>query len=224
MKPLTHELYQSLKTLFLALILSIGVSYVYAWTGPTATAPNNNTSAPINVGTVSQVKSGGLGVTAFTADSIALNGNTITTSGSNSTYGAVTIKGAKGGYPGINFKDSAGTNAGTLMMGPTHSGFFNNADNNWRWYTTDAGDTWQASYANATDYYIRNTGRWASQGANHPQNSCYWQTYYFWYYYYDSPYLDYAITCSNGYYLAGVMQTSMLMGAPGSMNYYCCAF
>ena len=63
---------QSLKILILAIILSIGVSYVYAWTGPTATAPDGNVSAPINVSATSQVKSGGLGVTNLIADSVTV--------------------------------------------------------------------------------------------------------------------------------------------------------
>ena len=58
-----------IKILILAVILSIGVSYVYAdWTGPTLTAPGGNVSAPINAGATSQVKSGGLWVASLGAD------------------------------------------------------------------------------------------------------------------------------------------------------------
>lgn len=42
----------------LTLVLSFGVSYALAWTGPTASPPNNNTPAPINVGATTQTKSG----------------------------------------------------------------------------------------------------------------------------------------------------------------------
>ena len=59
---------QFLKPLLLAVILSIGVSYVYAWTGPTATAPSGNIQAPINVSATSQVKSGGLWVASLGTD------------------------------------------------------------------------------------------------------------------------------------------------------------
>ena len=38
------------------------MQYVYAWTGPTAQPANNNTAAPINVGTTAQIKDGGFGV------------------------------------------------------------------------------------------------------------------------------------------------------------------
>ena len=64
-------------------------------------------------------------------------------SGSNSSYGAITMQGSKNGYSGINFRDAAGNIAGTLMMSPTYSGFFNAADNNWRWYVDNAGNSYQ---------------------------------------------------------------------------------
>lgn len=57
MKPYT----QSFKTILLALILSFGISFVFAWTGPTTTPPAGNTSAPINTSADTQYKGGGLG-------------------------------------------------------------------------------------------------------------------------------------------------------------------
>ncbi len=75
-----HELWQSAKILTVALVLSLGVQYASAaWSGPTATPPNENTSAPINVSATSQVKSGGLGVTNLVADSVTVGG-TVNTS------------------------------------------------------------------------------------------------------------------------------------------------
>lgn len=41
-------------------------SSVFSWTGPTATPPSGNISAPLNVGTSNQVKDGGLSVNALT--------------------------------------------------------------------------------------------------------------------------------------------------------------
>jgi hypothetical protein len=37
-------------------------SIAYAWNGPSAQAPNGNVPAPINIGSVSQTKQGGLGL------------------------------------------------------------------------------------------------------------------------------------------------------------------
>ena len=53
------------------LIISLTINYLQAaWTGPTATAPQNNTDAPINTGTATQNKDGTLGV-----DGLAVFGN-----------------------------------------------------------------------------------------------------------------------------------------------------
>lgn len=56
------------KVLLLAAVLVLGVQVASAqWKDPTAAPPGNNTPAPVNVGTVAQVKGGGLSVNAFTA-------------------------------------------------------------------------------------------------------------------------------------------------------------
>jgi len=66
--------------------------------------------------------------------------------GSQTTYGATTVIGAKNAYSGLNFQTVAGTSAGTLMMSPAASGFYNAADTGWRWFTDNIGDTTQAGY------------------------------------------------------------------------------
>ena len=66
------QLIQPIKILILAIVLSIGVSYVYAWTGPASAPPEGNTPVPINVGATTQVKIGGLGVTNLIADSVTV--------------------------------------------------------------------------------------------------------------------------------------------------------
>ncbi|OHA79314.1 MAG: hypothetical protein A2747_02635 [Candidatus Yonathbacteria bacterium RIFCSPHIGHO2_01_FULL_44_41] len=59
---------QFLKIVLVALTLSIGVGYAFAWTVPTATPPVGNVAAPINVSGTSQYKgdptahTGGLGI------------------------------------------------------------------------------------------------------------------------------------------------------------------
>lgn len=55
-----YNITQTIKVLVLALVLSFGLSYVYAWTAPTATPPGGNTAAPINTGSTNQIKIGGL--------------------------------------------------------------------------------------------------------------------------------------------------------------------
>jgi len=57
---------QPLKTLTLALVLSIGVSYAYAaWAPPTNAPTGGNAEAPINVGSATQLKAGGLSVSGL---------------------------------------------------------------------------------------------------------------------------------------------------------------
>ncbi|TAN37010.1 hypothetical protein EPN27_00350, partial [Patescibacteria group bacterium] len=53
---------QALKVTTLAIILSFGISYVYAWTAPTATPPGGNVSAPINTSATAQYKEGAFGI------------------------------------------------------------------------------------------------------------------------------------------------------------------
>ncbi len=48
----------TLKITTLAIVLSFGLSFVYAWTAPTQSPPGGNTSAPINVGSADQTKVG----------------------------------------------------------------------------------------------------------------------------------------------------------------------
>ncbi|MEK7567368.1 MAG: Hint domain-containing homing endonuclease [Patescibacteria group bacterium] len=74
MKDLISKFSQTLKTVFLALVLSFGVSIIFAWTGPTQAPPNGNTSEPINISSVTQVKSGGFGVGNFLADIALFSG------------------------------------------------------------------------------------------------------------------------------------------------------
>ncbi|HEY4499233.1 MAG TPA: hypothetical protein VJH94_04200 [Candidatus Paceibacterota bacterium] len=60
MKTLAHQALDTGKIIALALALSIGVSYLFAWTGPTAPPPEGNVAAPVNVGSNAQAKLGGL--------------------------------------------------------------------------------------------------------------------------------------------------------------------
>lgn len=54
------RIFQQVKIVALAFIFSLGLSYVYAWTAPTATPPAGNVSAPINTGDNTQYKAGNL--------------------------------------------------------------------------------------------------------------------------------------------------------------------
>ncbi|MFA6257658.1 MAG: hypothetical protein WC671_01455 [Candidatus Paceibacterota bacterium] len=70
------KIIQNIKSIILALMLVAGVSYVSAvgtWSGPTATAPGNNTDTPLNVGSTLQSKSGWLGVGGIFTPSVSMD-------------------------------------------------------------------------------------------------------------------------------------------------------
>lgn len=70
--------------------------------------------------------------------------------GAQSTYGQLTIQGGEtNGWSGINFKDTAGTNVGTLMMRTDFAGFYNNLDTAWNWYVDNSGNSIQPGNAQA---------------------------------------------------------------------------
>lgn len=56
---------QPLKVIALALVLSVGISYVSAWTAPTVTPPNGNVAAPLNVSGNDQTKLGSISAASF---------------------------------------------------------------------------------------------------------------------------------------------------------------
>ncbi len=55
----------------LAIVLSLGLSYVHAWTAPTVSPPGGNTAAPLNTSLVAQVKYGGLVIDSLGIANIA---------------------------------------------------------------------------------------------------------------------------------------------------------
>lgn len=87
----------------IGIALTAGATVVYAWTGPTGTAPNNNVAAPLNTSATAQTKSGNLTIsgvlnlgngvfnTAAGGTVLDANGNWVRTYGTggwyNQTYG-----------------------------------------------------------------------------------------------------------------------------------------
>ncbi len=60
-----NKILRDIKIILLSIVISFGISLVYAWNGPLSTPPNNNTYTPINVSLTSQTKSGSLWAGAF---------------------------------------------------------------------------------------------------------------------------------------------------------------
>ena len=67
-----NKLISTLKIVALALVLSFGISYVYAWTAPTSTAPGGNVSAPLNTSGTAQTKTGDITARTITAPTVCV--------------------------------------------------------------------------------------------------------------------------------------------------------
>jgi hypothetical protein len=145
---------QSLNTLagiLAGIVVGMGIQVALAWNAPTVAPPDpNGVSGPITTGGAGQFKTGSLGIGTSYApvQSLEVGGNAVFNgilfgAGADTTYGALTVRGTKNGWSGLNFRQASGANTGTLMMHPSYSGFFNAADNDWRWYVTDIGESWQ---------------------------------------------------------------------------------
>lgn len=69
-------IFENIRIMVLAGILSFGFGVAYAWTGPTGAPPTNNVSAIINTSSVAQIKSGGLWVSTLGTDGgLTVGGN-----------------------------------------------------------------------------------------------------------------------------------------------------
>ena len=86
--------------LFAAIALLLAASVLEAWSGPTASPPQGNVAAPVNVGGVNQVKDGGLSLGA-----LSVFGNALLRAGGTTylNFGAGVLDSGHG------LRDSAGT-------------------------------------------------------------------------------------------------------------------
>lgn len=73
-----NQLFNAIKVIALAIVLSIGLSYALAWTAPTATPPTGNVSAPINTSNTAQTKVGNLSVWDLVSNSVVAGSVTLT--------------------------------------------------------------------------------------------------------------------------------------------------
>ena len=88
----------ALTALIIGTIFASFVAYASTWVGPTAAPPGNNVAAPINVGTVDQVKDAGIGM-----NSLAVFGNAILNGTSRYLNFGSTV-----GFDGYGFRDNGG--------------------------------------------------------------------------------------------------------------------
>lgn len=77
---------RDIKTIVLAIILSLGISMAYAWTGPVSSPPLNNSTVLINISAASQTKSGALWAGSFLTDGGGYFGDNVGVGVSNPQY------------------------------------------------------------------------------------------------------------------------------------------
>lgn len=121
---------QSLKVITLALALSFGLSFVYAWTAPTVSAPGGNVSAPINTSTNAQYKDGKLGIGGYIhgygeayfdgnvgigTSAFGAGGNKLRVQTSSAADQVMTVQNTDAtGVSGIRFEDNTGVYTGDV--------------------------------------------------------------------------------------------------------------
>ncbi len=71
---LPNNFFATLRSVLFAIILSLGLGYAYAWTGPSGVAPANNTPPPLNEGASDQLKNAGLSLNTLAVFGNALVG------------------------------------------------------------------------------------------------------------------------------------------------------
>ncbi|MEI8339503.1 MAG: hypothetical protein WCF94_02450 [bacterium] len=113
---------QTFRSLLIVSIFVFGVGYLYAWTGPTAPAPDKNVAAPLNVGENEQIKKGNL---ILGGDSLSGNGLAkLQVTGASLLNGKVTITANTTDNPALVGK------VFTLMDGNEGAGKVLTSDNN----------------------------------------------------------------------------------------------
>ncbi|MDD5720891.1 MAG: hypothetical protein PHT16_00360 [Candidatus Pacebacteria bacterium] len=179
------KIIQNIKSIVLALILVIGGSYVFAsstWVGPTATAPNNNTDTPINVGNIGQIKQGNLWIKGLTTSGgaaayglIVENGNVGI--GTTSPTQKLDILGVTywGDVSGKGFLGYNGNNAVVGAGGAVGGSLVLKANGKETVYISNGNvgigtpnptqklDLGTTGNITANDYWINSVGKWASQ-------------------------------------------------------------
>ena len=102
---------QPLKVITLALILSVGISYVSAWTAPSATPPSSNVAAPVNVSSTAQIKTGDFSAWNLISNGVVTNNAVVTNSIAGNTVATNNLVVATGAAAGKVLTSDATGNA-----------------------------------------------------------------------------------------------------------------
>jgi hypothetical protein len=213
MHTLSEKVFAATFLVFTGVLFS---TTMFAWTGPSTTAPGGNVSAPVNVGATSQVKSGGLwvgslgvsggtefdgkvGIGMAPSSSWALS-ITNTTYGiwSKATGGGYAVYGDQGGngYGVYGYAPSTG-GVGVRGDGSAYGGMFRDSDNG---VTAYVG---YGSYGLYTGNIVRADGGFCISGScitSWPgRGSSYWSDWI-----YIAGQGTPSVQCSSGYVMTGI--------------------
>lgn len=146
---MTNKIFSLLKVVTLAIVLSFGLSYVYAWTAPTATPPTGNVLAPLNTSGTAQIKTGALTTAGLTTT------NRLTVGEAGGAYTYITMQDDESPVSKVKY-----IHANSNVIG------FLGSTGNWLTYFTNDGDSVLVRNAYAGDYYSSSVGKWMSTVAN----------------------------------------------------------
>jgi hypothetical protein len=111
---------QQTKIVALGIIVAVGISYAFAWTGPTSTPPSGNVSSPINVGSTTQTKYGSLVLNGLSVNAATILSGALQIPIGTPTAGAVlTAQDASGTVAWVAAGGSASSSGGTVFITPT---------------------------------------------------------------------------------------------------------
>ncbi|HET8581406.1 MAG TPA: hypothetical protein VFL98_02980 [Candidatus Paceibacterota bacterium] len=147
---------------------------VLAWTGPTASAPSNNVSAPVNVGATSQIKTGGFWASSIGSDNGYCIGSSCITSWPSGL----------GGSGSTNYvpKFTAGTTLGNSLISDNGSTVVVHGTGNTTTWAFEGLGGYEGVYGSGTNIGLYgatsgSTGGWAIEGvgSNTSSNGIYGQ-------------------------------------------------
>lgn len=129
------KILNALKVSMLALVLTLGLSYVYAWTAPTQAPTGGNIDVPLNTGSTAQAKSGTLQVSGLGAGAPYFAGYGIVTTNVSGIYSQATGSTANGvfGYTPLTgngvFGDAGGAGNGVYGLSSGGNGVYGLSSN-----------------------------------------------------------------------------------------------
>ena len=117
-----------------------GATAAIAWTGPSASPPSGNASAPLNTSATGQVKVGGLQLNTGGAATGLIVGGATQLNGLVTANGGITVGNAGGAYSYVNLLDDESSVGPKAIHANSNVAGFLNGSGNWMVYWDNAGN------------------------------------------------------------------------------------